>query len=158
VLIICSDISCDRITKHIVRQKMDYHEQISVLDHYVTLVRVENKGAFLSMGNSLPKPVNVILLTILPVIVLGFALYYLFTKTNLTRLVIAGICLIIGGGIGNLYDRIVFGSVTDFMHIDFVLFQTGIFNVADMSIMAGMFLVLFDVFVSRKKSDATVSG
>ena len=49
-----------------------------------------------------------------------------------------------------MYDRIIYGSVTDFLHIDFVIFQTGIFNLADVSIMAGMFLILIQSF--RKKT------
>jgi signal peptidase II len=64
---------------------------------------------------------------------------------------LVGIIFIIGGGVGNLYDRIIHGSVTDFMHIDFVIFQTGVFNVADMSIMAGMGLILLDAYLTGKK-------
>ena len=57
----------------------------------------------------------------------------------------------IGGGIGNIYDRLVHGSVTDFMHINFGLFQTGIFNMADVSITTGMFIFLYQSY-SRQKS------
>lgn len=64
----------------------------------------------------------------------------------------AGISFIIGGGIGNLYDRMWYGSVTDFMHINFTIFQTGIFNMADVSIMTGMFIILIQLFIKPKKS------
>ena len=63
-----------------------------------------------------------------------------------------GICFLIGGGIGNIYDRIVYGSVTDFFHIDFVIFKTGIFNVADMSIMTGIGLLLLQSFKQKIKA------
>ena len=56
---------------------------------------------------------------------------------------------IIGGGIGNIYDRFVYGSVTDFFHIDFVIFQTGIFNMADVSVMVGMFILLGEFYLKR---------
>ena len=52
------------------------------------------------------------------------------------------LCFLIGGGIGNLYDRILHGSVTDFMHMDFYIFQTGVFNFADISIMIGIGILL----------------
>jgi len=79
-----------------------------------------------------------------------FGLYFILTKTNLNRVILFGIILIVGGGAGNLYDRMVYGSVTDFMHINFVIFQTGVFNVADMSIMAGTFIILIHAWVKKK--------
>lgn len=151
--ILALNISCDQISKSIVRTKIDAHEQISVIDSYVTLMRVENKGAFLSLGDSLPAPVRFILLSLLPLGVLGFGIGYLFSKTSLPKLSVLGFAFVIGGGIGNLYDRLVHGSVTDFMHIDFVIFQTGIFNMADVSIMTGIFIVVISSFINRPKQD-----
>ncbi len=59
---------------------------------------------------------------------------------------------IIGGGIGNLYDRILYGSVTDFLHMDFQLFRTGIFNMADVSIMIGVFWLMFTQLKTRQNN------
>ena len=64
----------------------------------------------------------------------------------MSKSMLVGISFVLGGGIGNMYDRIIHGSVTDFLHIDFVIFQTGIFNMADVSIMTGMFLILIRPF------------
>jgi signal peptidase II len=116
-------------------------------------MRVENTGAFLSLGNSLPKMVRFILLSLIPLAILGFGIGYLFTKKNLSKSMLLGFAFVIGGGIGNLYDRLVYGSVTDFMHIDFVIFQTGIFNMADVSIMTGMAIVIIGSFLERPKED-----
>jgi signal peptidase II len=80
---------------------------------------------------------------------LGLGFFYLMTKRNLTNMTIVGICFIIGGGAGNIYDRLIYGSVTDFLHIDFVIFQTAIFNMADVSIMTGVFAIVFDAFRAR---------
>ena len=151
--ILVVNISCDQISKSIVRNKIDTDEQVSVVDNYVTLMRVENKGAFLSLGNTLPTPIRFILLSVFPLAVLGFGLGYLFFKTNLPKLSVLGFGFVIGGGIGNLYDRLVHGSVTDFLHIDFVIFQTGIFNMADVSIMTGMLIVVIGSFINRPKQD-----
>ena len=149
--ILSSNIGCDQISKSIVRQKIDYNEQISLVNNYLTLTKIENTGAFLSIGQSLPQPIKVLLLTILPLIVLGLAFIYLLTKKNLSNLTIMGICFIVGGGVGNIYDRLIYGSVTDFLHIDFVIFQTGIFNMADVSIMTGTFIVLLESYIKRTK-------
>lgn len=127
------------------------NQEISYLGNHFNLIRTENTGAFLSLGDTLGGPVHFILLVLLPVAALVLGLGYIVYKTNINKYKLLGIIFIIGGGVGNLYDRIMHGSVTDFMHIDFVIFQTGIFNVADMSIMAGMGIILVDSFLERKK-------
>jgi signal peptidase II len=147
--ILSSNIGCDQISKNIVRQKIDYNEQISLLNNFLTLTKIENTGAFLSLGQSLPQPIKILLLTILPLVVLSIAFIYLLTKKNLPNLTIIGICFVVGGGIGNIYDRLIYGSVTDFLHIDFVIFQTGVFNMADVSIMTGTFIVICESYFRR---------
>lgn len=146
VVILASNIGYDQVTKNIVRQNVSYHEQIVLIDNHLTLTKTENGGAFLGFGDTLPEPLKLLLLTILPIGLMGLSLLFLVKKNNLSNLIILGACFMIGGGIGNIYDRIVYGSVTDFLHIDFVLFQTGIFNMADVSIMIGAFLILLEVF------------
>jgi signal peptidase II len=152
--ILAINVGCDQISKSMVRNRIDENEQISVVKNYVRLMRVENEGAFLSLGNSLPKVVRFILLSLVPLAILGFGIGYLFTKKNLSKTMLLGFAFVIGGGIGNLYDRLIYGSVTDFMHIDFVIFQTGIFNMADVSIMTGMTIVIIGSFLDRPKRDA----
>jgi signal peptidase II len=146
--ILFANIGCDRISKGIVRQKLDYHSQITLLKH-VTLTKVENTGAFLSVGSSLPESLKSILLKMFPVIALCLALIYVLRAKHLSLITATGICFFIGGGIGNIYDRLVHGSVTDFAHIDFVIFQTGIFNMADVSIVMGSIIVVLDSLRQR---------
>jgi len=151
LMILGSSIGCDQISKHIVRQNISYNEQINLLNNHLTLSKIENTGAFLSLGNSLPRPVSVVLLIILPLIVLALGLIYLFTKSNLSNLMILGVCLAIGGGLGNIYDRVIHGSVTDFLYFDFWLFHTGILNMADISVTAGVCVIVFETYFSRNK-------
>jgi signal peptidase II len=143
------NIGCDQVTKNIARNKIEYHETISVIDNFLTLTKVENAGAFLSLGSNMPVFIKLLALNILPVIVMLWGLYLVIQKTNMSRLLVVGLCFIIGGGAGNLYDRIRFGSVTDFMHMNFGIFQTGIFNMADVSIMVGMGIILVDVYFRK---------
>jgi signal peptidase II len=152
VLILSSTIGCDQVSKIIVRKHVSEYEQIGLIHDYFTLTKVENTGAFLSLGTTLPQPLKTILLVILPMLALGFALYYLFTKTSLSSLRIIAICFIIGGGIGNIYDRLVYGSVTDFLHINLGIVQTGIFNIADVAVMTGVILLFLDTSLERARS------
>lgn len=144
--ILSSNIGCDQISKGIVRQRIDYNEQIGLFNNYLTLTKIENTGAFLSLGQSLPRPLKILFLNILPIVALGLAIIYLFAKKALSKFTLVGICFVVGGGIGNISDRLIYGSVTDFIYLDFVIFQTGIFNMADVSIMTGMILILLDSY------------
>jgi signal peptidase II len=143
LLILALNIGCDQVSKSIVRRKLNDYTYIGYLNNHITLSKVENSGAFLSIGDSLPKPFKIIILNLFPLAVVVFGLIFVFIKTSLNRVILFGLIMVIGGGIGNLYDRMVHGSVTDFMHINFVIFQTGIFNLADMSIMIGTFIMVF---------------
>jgi len=151
VLLLVSNVGCDQIAKIIVRQKVETNARISLVDDYLTLTKVENTGAFLSMGNKLPRSVYVILMIVLPLLALGYGVFYLLTKNNLSKLLTVGICLVIGGGLGNIIDRILFGSVTDFLYFNFVIFHTGVVNIADISVTAGIFIALYDVYINKRK-------
>ncbi len=156
-LLLVTNVGCDQISKSIVRQKVDFNENISVFDDFVTLTRVENTGAFLSLGHNLPRMAYIIVMIIIPLLVLGYAIYYLMTRNLLSKLFILGLCLIVGGGLGNIIDRILYGSVTDFLHFNFVVFKTGIVNMADISVTAGFFILICELYTSRLKLNPKIS-
>lgn len=151
ILLITVNVGCDQVSKKIVRDKVTPLESISVIGSHLTLIRVENTGAFLSMGDELPATAKNILLSVLPLLVLAFIFIYAITK-NIAPTPLAGLCCIIGGGLGNIFDRVLYGSVTDFLHIDFGLFRTGIFNMADVSVMTGTLIILFHSFFKKKNT------
>lgn len=147
LFILILNFSCDQISKTIIRKSIAEYEIIPIIDGYFTLTMVENKGAFLSAGSSLPYFIRLILLTLLPIAFLTYGLWLIIQKKDMPQMLVIGWCFVIGGGIGNLYDRIIHGSVTDFLHLDLRLFQTGIFNMADVSIMTGMFIIILGQFL-----------
>jgi signal peptidase II len=154
-ILICN-MSCDQISKSIIRKSITAGETIVVSSHF-KLLKVENTGAFLSWGNALPEIGRVLLLIILPLVSLAFGFFYMITSTSWTKSGLIGLACIIGGGLGNLYDRMLLGSVTDFMHIKIGFFQTGIFNLADVSIMIGMSLVMLEFLFKAKRESKTES-
>jgi signal peptidase II len=107
------------------------------------LTNVENTGAMLGFGQGFSPTLKLILLQGLPLIVLLILLARTLQKTNLNHGMVLAFAFVIGGGIGNLIDRIVYGSVTDFFQIKVGIFKTGIFNMADMSVTTGVLLLLF---------------
>ncbi len=148
LLIITVNIGCDQFSKKIVKRSVLPYETIHVLNDHLTVTRVENSGAFLSAGDSMSKASKQIFLTLIPIVTMILGLVYLFLKPVSGNMLV-GLCFVIGGGVGNLFDRVLYGSVTDFLYLKFGIFQTGIFNMADVSIMAGMSVILLQFFLKR---------
>ena len=140
-------IVLDQISKIWVRNNFDSYIENSIIGDVFKLIKVENTGAFLGMGSELSETLRILLLIVLPIIVLISITIYTYIDKTLDKISIIGFSLIIGGGIGNIFDRIVYGSVTDFLYLDFGgIFKTGIFNIADLSVTTGMILILISSF------------
>lgn len=154
LLLVACNISCDQVSKNIARENIDHHQYIEVISDMFVLTKVENSGAFLGLGNEWPEPVKWVFLAGIPLLILSYGLYVLLSEYHISYQTALGLGFAIGGGFGNLYDRFVFGSVTDFMHIDVGFFRTGIFNMADVSITIGVILLFADVFFHRRKKDS----
>ena len=146
------NIGLDQFTKHLVRAKVIPGSRTEIVGEILQLMNVENSGAFLGMGSDSHPTIKLIFLIILPVIVLGVVLYYLMTNKDLDNLSIVAFSCVAGGGIANLYDRFIYGSVTDFLFMDFGFVQTGIFNVADLSVTTGMILLIITSYKQKEKT------
>jgi signal peptidase II len=156
ILVIAFNILIDQVSKVLVRANFAYGEVKNLIGDTFVMQYVENTGAFLGMGSDMNPTLKLLLLLILPTLVLGYLIYYIITNKSLDKISLISLCCIAGGGIANVFDRIVFKSVTDFFHIDFGgVFRTGIFNVADMSVTFGMIALLFVTLFSKKKSLAS---
>ncbi|NNK88905.1 MAG: signal peptidase II [Flavobacteriaceae bacterium] len=154
LLLIVLNIILDQVSKIIVRQEVTPYTESQIFGEYFILTNVENSGAFLGLGSDLGPTVKLLLLLILPIIVLGMVGYHVFKDKSLDRMSLIGFCCIIGGGMANVYDRIRFGSVTDFLHIDLGgIFKTGIFNIADVSVTTGLIMLLVATFIYRRKPE-----
>lgn len=150
ILLIVFNIAIDQISKVVVRNTIDPTERIKVIGDFFQMMNVENTGAFLGMGSDMNPSLKLIFLLIIPVVVLGYLVYYILTNKELDRLSVIALSCIAGGGIANVFDRIAFGSVTDFFYLYLNdTFRTGIFNVADMSVSFGMIILLCTTFFSN---------
>ena len=148
--IITLSIALDQLSKIWVRNNFENYIETSIIGNVFTLIKVENTGAFLGMGSELSEIPRILLLIILPVIVLISITTYTFLEKTLDKFSVIGFSLIIAGGTANIFDRIVYGSVTDFLYLNFgSIFKTGIFNIADLSVTTGMILILISSFKSR---------
>ena len=149
-ILIAVSLLLDQLSKFLIRHNVDQYSEIKLIGDYFILTNVENSGAFLGMGSDFSPFIKTIFLLILPVIILICIMVYVYRDKQIDKISLIGFCFIIGGGIGNIYDRILYGSVTDFLFIDLGgIFKTGIFNIADLSVTTGMILILLMSFKSK---------
>jgi signal peptidase II len=153
LLLLSFNIGCDQVSKNIARKELIEGIPKPYLNNHFFLIRGENKGAFLSTGDWLTGPARLIILSLIPLAAVLFGLWFVLSKPKLHMLTVIALVMIIGGGLANLYDRLMHGSVTDFMFIDFGTLHTGVFNVADMSIMAGMGVLLVQALTEKRGNE-----
>ena len=116
----------------------------SYLAGTVQLEYAENTGAFLSLGSQLPEWAQTTLLRVGVSLALA-ALVLIALRYQWPGFALAGASLTFAGGVSNLLDRILRGSVVDFMSVGIGPIRTGIFNVADVAIIMGAVLLISDI-------------
>jgi signal peptidase II len=149
---------CDRVTKDLAKEHLQNKEAIGYLNNTIKLVYVENTGAAMSFADELPKAASFWLLSMLPLaVMIGLAYYVISHIKQMHPAKFISFALIIAGGLGNIYDRIVYDRhVTDFIYIGVGKLHTGIFNIADVCVSAGVVGIL--VFYNRSEEKLTISN
>ncbi|MBL0358955.1 MAG: signal peptidase II [Chitinophagaceae bacterium] len=137
-------ISWDRASKELAKEHLKDKATLSYFHDTIRLQYVENTGAAMGFADDLPKQLSFWLLSMAPLaLLLGMSGYVIKNSDKMNGAKMAAFTLIIAGGLGNIYDRIVFDRhVTDFMNIGINDLRTGIFNFADVCITAGAILLL----------------
>lgn len=151
--IVSATLALDQWTKLLARAVLAVSAPREFAGGLVTFLYAENSGAFLSLGAALPGIARTLIFTGVVAMALIVAIYVLVTG-RVSRLSDAyALAFLIGGGIGNVIDRIGRdGRVTDFIYLSAGPLHTGVFNVADMAITGA---VIWLAFASIGKSDAT---
>lgn len=146
-------IGCDRFTKDIAKERLMDKEPQSYFHDTFRLQYVENTGAALSLGDSIPQPYNFWLLSILPLIFLLVLFAYAIKKADeISPVKLFFLSMIFSGGIGNIIDRIAYDRhVADFMNMGIQNLRTGIFNFADVCVTFGVIGLL--IFYNSKNTD-----
>jgi len=142
-LLLAGTAACDRATKHFAMTTLAGGADQSFLSDTVRLTYHENPGAFLGFGAGWRPEVRAALFQF------GNGLFLLATailtvSCGFSRLSQAGLLLLLAGGLSNLVDRVALGRVIDFLNVGIGPFRTGIFNVADVAIIIGTAVLLFD--------------
>lgn len=136
--VLLGSIGCDQVTKVTAQKYLEGRPTLSYLGDTFRLTYIENHGAFLGLGSSLPAYARTAIFTVLVGGLLLGLLIWVLRKKDLSKTALVASSLLIGGGVGNLIDRVMNqGGVVDFMNLGLGSLRTGIFNVADVWIVIG---------------------
>ena len=149
----------DRTTKMWIEAKVSVYDTIEVIPGIFNIVHTRNRGAAFGMLASASEAVRLTVLVGIAGVILGLIGWMLWQATKagasgsqLNRLSLA---LVLGGAVGNLYDRILAGGVTDFLQVFLGTYEWPSFNVADSAICVGATLMAIDLFTSSRKQSQT---
>lgn len=135
-------VAVDQIVKLIIRANMTTGQTISVIGDFFTITYIKNSGAAFSVFSG-----QRLLLTIIPIVLIICCIAYLVIKKNVNKILSFALVMMISGGIGNLIDRIAFGSVTDMFK--FSIFSP-IFNMADIAVTFGCVILSIYILFEEK--------
>jgi len=146
-------ITADQISKSLVKSTMTLYDVIPVIPGFFQLNYITNKG----MAFGINLPVGISFFSGISLIITCFLVWILWCERKNNLLMRISLALILGGAIGNLIDRILFGEVVDFF--DFMIgdFHWYIFNIADSAVTVGIISMLFYSFLFKPKVQPTHS-
>ncbi len=155
VLVTAVSIVLDQVTKVLATQAFKGQAARIYLGDVFRFQYATNDGAFLSLGSQLPDGVRFFVLTVgVGLLLLGIAIYSLVAK-DIDGTQVVGYALIVSGGASNWVDRARFGgSVVDFMNMGLGSLRTGVFNVADLAILAGIGVLLVQSYQVERAQKA----
>jgi signal peptidase II len=139
----------DRLTKWAVAKNIPMHDSRKVLDHFFYLTHVENTGAAFSLFADSPSHWKVALLVLFSIVALVVVLTLLWRGNHSMLTTGVGLALILGGAVGNLWDRLLSGRVVDFLVFYIGTYQWPAFNVADSAIVVGAGLLVIEILFAK---------
>jgi signal peptidase II len=134
---------CDHASKRIAQVALAEAGVVSLAAGVVQLELVANHGAFLSLGRELPLPLRRLVLLVLPPLLLALVCASFLRLRGASTRSLVGLACVAGGGLANWLDRLLHGgAVTDFVSLGVGPLRTGVFNLADVVIFAGLGVLL----------------
>ena len=145
-------IALDRLTKWTIARKLSLHDSIQVIPGFFRIIRTENRGAAFGLFADSPSEWKVGLLILFSLVALLIVSALLWKNSHSLTSTGIGLALILGGAIGNLWDRVVSGHVVDFLLFYVGQYQWPAFNLADSSIVVGAGLLVFEILFTKSPS------
>ena len=153
--VVAAGVALDQITKQLAHAHVRGRGIVTVIDGFLELRYARNPGAFFSLGADL-EPTIRRLFFVAASLAATALIVRIYARTPAASVALRwALVLLLGGAVGNLIDRALFGEVIDFVHLYWRgVFDWATFNVADVLITAGLALIVVDMFLPRRAASA----
>lgn len=144
----------DRLTKWAVDRNIALRDSIVVIPGFFRLTHVENPGAAFGLFAESPTPWKIGALVSFSILALIVVSALLWKHSHTLSTTAIGLSLILGGAMGNLWDRMIYGRVVDFLDFYVGSYHWPAFNVADSAIVIGAILLIAEIFFAKSASES----
>ena len=148
----------DRLAKWSVQRNISLHDSRQIIPGFFRLTHVENTGAAFGLFAESPSEWKVALLVSFSLVALVIVSALLWRNSHAMSTTGVGLALILGGALGNLWDRLLNGRVVDFLLFYLGQYQWPAFNVADSAIVVGAGLLVFEILFAKSPAQEKASG
>jgi signal peptidase II len=143
----------DRLSKWLVATKITLHDSIAVLPGFFRLTHVQNSGAAFGLFAESSSEWKVAILILFSILALAVVSALLWKNSHSMTATGVGLSLILGGAIGNLYDRLLTGRVVDFFDFYLGSYHWPAFNIADSAIVIGALLLVGEILFAKTPAE-----
>ena len=145
LLLVAATIALDRWSKVLIQKRFDLNESISLIDGFFNITYVRNTGVAFGIFDPLSLPAKSVLLSVFTAFAAVIVITYSVRSPLRNRLLQVALALVLGGALGNLYDRLAYGYVVDFLEFYVGSFDWPSFNIADSAISVGVALLALEI-------------
>jgi signal peptidase II len=149
-------LAIDQFTKELIRRTVPEHTSVPVIPGFLDITHVRNTGAAFGILNLTDFPFKAVIIPLIASAALVAVGLYSASLAHHQRLARIGLALIIGGAAGNLIDRVIAGSVVDFVDVYWRTYHFWAFNVADSAISIGVTIMILDMIGASMHVSKTV--
>ena len=142
----------DRLTKWLIETHVSFLDTLRVIPGFFDIVHAQNRGIAFSLFSDSSSEWRSFVLPLFALVAAIVVAGILWRPERLDRLSLAGFSLILGGAVGNLFDRIVWGRVTDFLDVYVADYHWPTFNVADSAVVIGSGLLLLELLRPKRQA------
>lgn len=142
----------DRLSKWMIETRVSVMDTIAVIPGFFNIVHSQNRGVAFGIFNDSTSPWRTAILVVLAVSAVLFIARMLWNPEKLDRLSYWGLALLLGGALGNVFDRVLWGRVTDFLDFYIGEHHWYTWNVADGAVVIGSGLLLLDMLKPKRQA------
>jgi signal peptidase II len=149
-------VAVDQATKAMVRASVPIHDSVTVIPGFLDITLALNSGAAFGILNGADFPFKTVIIAVIATAALIGVGMYAASLSHHQLIARIGLALIIGGAAGNLIDRVLTGSVVDFVDVYWHTYHFWAFNVADSAISVGVTMLILDMLTTGTHVSTTV--